>query len=65
MMAPTVEPRATEEPGDNRESGSTWLREDVDLKNDPLGVLQKVEDPDKGRSEEEKHKLVRQRVRNC
>lgn len=32
--------------------------EKVDPKDDPLGVLNSVPDPDKGLSEEEKHKLV-------
>jgi len=37
---------------------SPSLREKPNLKEDPLGVLQRVPDPDEGLSEEERHKLV-------
>lgn len=45
--------------GEHREDRSPSMDEKVDLKNDPLGVLHKIPDPDEGLSEEEKHKLVR------
>lgn len=37
---------------------SPSLNEKPNLREDPLGVLQKVPDPDEGLSEEERHKLV-------
>lgn len=57
-MTPPASRTPAEKTGNYHDDRSPSMDDKVDVKNDPLGVLQKVPDPDQGLSEDEKRKLV-------